>query len=164
MSLPGDLLEQAKHLAKRESRRPRQASLRRSVSSAYYALFHLLVDEAAKMLVGGKPLQCLVSRAFLHDEMKQASTSFAAGGLPPHVLGLFTGAVPRDLQLVASVFVDLQEARHEADYKVDRIFTRSEVQALVSLGDQAFQAWKRVRVQEIAKVYLASLLLWKRWR
>jgi len=41
MAFPNDLLEQAKHLAIREKKRPRQASLRRAVSTAYYALFHL---------------------------------------------------------------------------------------------------------------------------
>jgi hypothetical protein len=42
------LLEQAEHLAKRERNRPRQASLRRAVSTAYYALFHLLIHEATQ--------------------------------------------------------------------------------------------------------------------
>jgi uncharacterized protein (UPF0332 family) len=46
MPYPADLLEQAKHLANREKKRPRQASLRRAVSTVYYALFHLLVHEA----------------------------------------------------------------------------------------------------------------------
>ena len=46
MSLQQDLLRQARHLATKEPRRPSQASLRRAVSAAYYALFHLLVDEA----------------------------------------------------------------------------------------------------------------------
>ena len=41
MSFPNDLLEQARHLANREPKRPKQASLRRAVSTAYYALFHL---------------------------------------------------------------------------------------------------------------------------
>lgn len=45
MGLPEDLLEQAGHLARRERKRPRQASLRRAVSAAYYALFHLLTSE-----------------------------------------------------------------------------------------------------------------------
>jgi uncharacterized protein (UPF0332 family) len=40
-----DLLEQALHLANRERKGPRQASLRRAVSTAYYALFHLLISE-----------------------------------------------------------------------------------------------------------------------
>ena len=46
MPYPNDLLEQAWHLAKREKRKPRQASLRRAVSTAYYALFHHLIHEA----------------------------------------------------------------------------------------------------------------------
>jgi hypothetical protein len=41
-----DLLEQAVRLAMLDVRRPKQANLRRAVSSAYYAVFHLLVDEA----------------------------------------------------------------------------------------------------------------------
>jgi hypothetical protein len=40
------LPEQAKHLANREKKKPRQASLRRAVSTGYYALFHLLIHEA----------------------------------------------------------------------------------------------------------------------
>ena len=46
MPYAADLLEQARHLAKRGKKRPRQASLRRAVSTAYYALFHLLISEA----------------------------------------------------------------------------------------------------------------------
>src|SRR5712692_5365690 len=46
MPYADDLLEQARHLANREKKRPRQASLRRAVSTAYYALFHLLISEA----------------------------------------------------------------------------------------------------------------------
>jgi len=47
MSLPQDLLAQARLLATKEPRRSRDASFRRSVSTAYYALFHLLTDEAS---------------------------------------------------------------------------------------------------------------------
>ena len=46
MNLAEDLLEQANHLARREKGKPKQASLRRAVSTAYYAAFHLLVAEA----------------------------------------------------------------------------------------------------------------------
>ena len=41
MTFPDELLEQAHHLANRERKRPRQASLRRAVSSAYYARFSI---------------------------------------------------------------------------------------------------------------------------
>lgn len=45
MAFADDLLEQAYHLANLDSGEPKQASLRRAVSTAYYALFHLLIDE-----------------------------------------------------------------------------------------------------------------------
>ena len=46
MPFADDLLEQAHHLANREPEDPKQASLRRAVSTAYYGLFHLLINEA----------------------------------------------------------------------------------------------------------------------
>src|SRR5260370_10190 len=46
MAFADDLLEQARHLANRERKKPRLASLRRAVSTAYYALFHLRISEA----------------------------------------------------------------------------------------------------------------------
>lgn len=36
------LLEQAEHLLDVDPRKPKQASLRRAMSAAYYSLFHLL--------------------------------------------------------------------------------------------------------------------------
>src|SRR5277367_3991443 len=71
MPFPDDLLEQAKHLANRERRKPRQASLRRAVSTAYYALFHLLISEAT--LNWRRPEQRhLFARMFEHGKMKSA--------------------------------------------------------------------------------------------
>ena len=78
MTLPRDLLDQAAHLAARESKRPRQASLRRAVSAAYYALFHLLIAEGAKQLSPPKPegLRLLTQRAYNHGDMRQVCLSF----------------------------------------------------------------------------------------
>jgi hypothetical protein len=46
MGFADDLLEQAYHLLNKDGDDPKEASLRRAVSTAYYALFHLLIDEA----------------------------------------------------------------------------------------------------------------------
>jgi hypothetical protein len=72
MAYPDHLLEQAKHLAKREKKKPRQASLRRAVSTAYYSLFHLLIHEAALnwKRVEQRPL---LARFFEHGKMRAAS-------------------------------------------------------------------------------------------
>jgi len=163
MSLPSDLLEQAHHLVAREPRRPRQASLRRAVSASYYALFHLLIHEASRMLVTGTALRQLVSRTFVHSEMKRASESFARGTLSRGVLPVLGSApVSARLTRIAQAFVDLPQARHEADYNLARSFSRNEVQALVDQVEQAFADWKTIRGQADAQLYLACLLLWQR--
>jgi hypothetical protein len=163
MSLDGDLLRQAQQLARREPRRPRQASLRRAVSAAYYALFHLLIREATTALVSEPTLRDRFARAFEHGDMKQASRAF--GNALPAALPALTGGllIPPALQQVALTFVDLQEERHEADYNVSRVFGRVEVNDLVTRAQNAFQQWRTVRTDPVARVYLAALLLWKKW-
>jgi len=54
--------------------------------------------------------------------------------------------------------MNLQEARHEADYDVSRTFTRSEAIDLVELAEQAFVDWQTVRRSVAADVFLAALL------
>jgi len=167
MSLHGDLLLQAEHLARKEPRRPRQASLRRAISSAYYALFHLLIDEACRSLISGAtaaPLRNQIGRAFAHGEMQSASRQFAAGyaGLPAHVRAAVGPMIPADIRLVARTFVDLQGLRHDADYNRSRRFTRIEALAAAQRSRLAFAAWNSVRDHYAAKGYLVSLLLWSR--
>lgn len=41
-----DLLQQARQLATLDLKKPKQANLRRAVSSTYYAIFHFLVRES----------------------------------------------------------------------------------------------------------------------
>src|SRR5947209_5185965 len=70
MAFADDLLEQAYHLANMDIGRPKQASLRRAVSTAYYALFHLLIDEA----VGNWSVirqRSILARMFDHGKMKR---------------------------------------------------------------------------------------------
>jgi hypothetical protein len=77
-SLPEHLLEQAKHLARRERTRPRQASLRRAISAAYYALFHLLIRDAVRQL-GPNLNEDLFNRAyrwFDHGTMNRVAKAF----------------------------------------------------------------------------------------
>jgi hypothetical protein len=64
---------------------------------------------------------------------------------------------------VARAFVDLYEARQEADYDIDRKYRRHEAVDLVDSAAQAFQAWDRVRSDPVARVYLVSLLLATKW-
>lgn len=62
MSLQGDLLDQAKQLAQLDLRRPKQANLRRAVSSACYGLFHLLTSEASALYAAEPELAARINR------------------------------------------------------------------------------------------------------
>ncbi len=166
MSLHTDLLAQARHLLRKEPRRPKQASMRRAVSAAYYALFHLLVYESSKTFISGTAhagLRALAARAYEHGTMKQASTAFAAGGLPPTLQQILPGGTPAEIRNIAAVFVDLQFARHRADYDVTVKLTRQDAQALIGQVEQAFQNWQTVRKDPASRVFLAALLLWRQW-
>jgi hypothetical protein len=162
MSFATDLLEQAEHLSLRERRRPKQASLRRAISAAYYALFHLMVDEATRTLVFRPELRGRFVRAFEHADMKQASRAFAnpTAQFAASIGGL---AIPQELQDIAAAFVELQEARHEADYNVERSFTRLESRNFVALASRAFANWRAIKQNPVANLYLCALLLWKKW-
>lgn len=65
-----DLLQQARDLATLDAQKPRQANLRRAVSSVYYALFHALVDEACRGVMGAQhdqaPYRHILARGFAH--------------------------------------------------------------------------------------------------
>ena len=63
-----------------------------------------------------------------------------------------------ELVRVASAFVDLQQARHEADYDPARRFTRREVVDLVEQAEQAFADWNQVRGSIQADTFLTGLL------
>ncbi len=164
MSLHDDLLEQALQLARMDRRRPKQVNLRRAVSSGYYALFHLLTTEASGLYVTDRRRLAQIVRTYNHTEMKKVSTFFANNKLPRAIQPAVGAYVtPPRLQNVAQAFIDLQEARHEADYNLSHELTRGQALALVRRVQQAFEDWNQVRKTDDARLYLACLLLWKRW-
>jgi uncharacterized protein (UPF0332 family) len=164
MSLHADLLAQSGQLARLDPRRPKQANLRRAVSSAYYALFHLLASEASALYATEPGMAARIGRTLNHTEMKKASAMIANDKLPRGLQPPGGGySSPADLKKVANAFVSLLQARHEADYDLSRTFRRQEVLASVQLANGAIEAWDRVKRTDAARVYLACFLLWKRW-
>ena len=86
MSYAADLLKQATALATLDPNRPNQANVRRSISSAYYAAFHLLIDAAARQFVRGSHGvdREAVRRAIAHDDMIRCVSPRSAGGRATH--------------------------------------------------------------------------------
>jgi len=161
-----DLLQQAQQLATVDPLKPRQANLRRAVSAAYYALFHALVDEACRGVMGSQHDQgayrYVLGRAFAHGTMKLACTSFAGGtlkavvtkGLPP------TFKIPSEIKRIAGAFAELQEKRHLADYDLTERFSRSDVLALIEQAELAIQDFANLPTSNERKFFLACLWAW----
>ena len=166
MRLARDLLKQAHLLAGLDNNRPKQANLRRAVSSTYYALFHLLIADAVHVLSPDKQALALMdrmSRAFQHGEMKQVCRQFQQQPLPDALQGLLPNAsVSTKLKAVTQAFLYLQEERHTADYDVSARFVREEVFAIVVMAERAFESWARVSATE-RSVFLAALAFGARW-
>jgi hypothetical protein len=167
LSLHNDLLRQARHLATKEPRRPLQASLRRATSAAYYALFHLLVDEAVRRMVSAPwlPLRDCLKRAFDHGNMKKVAQQFANASVAPRLSpGLQSELLQPELRKVAETFVDLQEARHEADYNTAWRATRPDTLGVIEQTEQAFSCWRTVRRTVQADTFLVGLLAYDQMR
>ena len=162
MPFANDLLEQAKHLANRERKRPRQASLRRAVSTAYYALFHLLIQEATHNWRRAEH-RPLLARFFEHGKMKAASERQRGdctrylNAKPPPPSGQLLNCM-KHLLSIADAFVQAQQQRHTADYDNSAYWTKTEVLALIAIVEGAFQSWATIRNESMAQDYLFSLL------
>jgi hypothetical protein len=107
MPFPEDLLQQAYDLANKEPTDPKQASLRRAVSAGYYALSHLLIDEAVGKWAVERQ-RSILARTFDHGKMKGICDDMlksAKGG----------AAVPPELNTIAQNFIQLQQHRPIAD-------------------------------------------------
>jgi hypothetical protein len=153
MALAVDLLKQAFLLLNKESKKPTQASLRRAVSTAYYALFHLLIQEASSNWSRADTRDYL-ARAFEHKTMKDASTraenATYDASVPPQVAS--------KLRSVARAFRELQMQRHLADYSNATKWDRIKASAKVNQSKTAFSDWKAIRNEYVAQRYLVSLL------
>lgn len=153
MPFADDLLEQSRHLANREPKRPRQASLRRAISTAYYALFHLLTTASASnwKIVRQRPA---LARAFEHRKMNSvcAKTSREQFSSATH-------ASVQNLKAVANTFIELQQHRHTADYDNSKKWTRTEVLAQIDSARAAFDSWDAIADEQIAADFLLQLLI-----
>ena len=154
---PPDLLDVAKTLASTGGRRPKEASLRRATSTAYYALFHALAACCADSIVGGAgsnrsaPAWRQVYRALDHGHAKNQCRNTS-------VLQHFPVAV----QDFARTFADLQERRHSADYDPHFVITKSEAVNDIANAELAIQKLKSANLKD--KRAFAAWVMFKQRR
>jgi uncharacterized protein (UPF0332 family) len=136
------------------AKRPRQADLKRAVSTAYYALFHALAKDAADLLVGvggnrSDTAWSQVYRSLQHGDAKNACEGFR--NLKPEP----------PFKLCADIFVTLQQKRHDADYDPNCRVLRSEAIELIDMAELAIGNLKASPKRD-RREFAVSLLMKKR--
>jgi hypothetical protein len=162
VGLAQDLLQVAVHLATYEGPNHTQAALRRAVSTAYYALFHLLIRDAAQRWQGSPAALIGLERSFQHGSMKEVSFQFQKKEEKWKDWHDDEHTVPPALQRVAKAFIDLQTNRHAADYNNHEQWSAIEVQALLETAHAAFDDWLSIRTDPMAGNYLLAMLIGKK--
>lgn len=131
--------------------RPKTVSLRRAVSTAYYALFHELIDGATAELCGRAPSareqRDRMARWFAHLDIASLAGALVAVPKPTAAQKAIQAiAVPThvDLLRVADAFLTLQAARHDADYNHAYDIKRLEARLLIDTARDAIERLRRL--------------------
>lgn len=156
MAYHDELLEQAWELVHKNPADPKQADLRRSVSAAYYALFHLLISETTAHW-SLESSRSGLARMFEHRAMAKAASKATDVKASPF-LGEDSEIVEK-LRSIAGAFVQLQIERHKADYDTSTPWTQTQALGGVASVVHVFSIWQTIRNEKIAQDFLVSLLI-----
>lgn len=160
-NLSEELFEQARTLVPR-SPALEKAAIRRAISTAYYSLFHLLLDSFQEQFGGYR-------RAVSHSGMAKASEAVRAiheaqrrnraFRAELRALPISGERISDDLARVAENFVDLQAARHLADYDVEHPHSREDALISIEQCREARSAWMTARGNPEARHYLTMFII-----
>ncbi len=157
--VPQELLALARHLVDRNPGAQVEGDLRRAVSTAYYAVFHLLINEAVSRMISDVSFRPRIGRAFQHGQMKQICLQYM-----PQKTNDVGEYVTKDrivlaleIKQIAETFHDLHEAREIADYDCGTTVSHLDAEAHVQRAESAFHAWLTGQAHPSATSFLQDL-------
>lgn len=132
--------------------RPRQAVLRRSISSSYFAVFHALAKLTADALVGSSP-GSRPNKAWV-----DVYRGIGHGGTKDACKAARNVDFPEQLKAFSDSLVRLQDARHLADYDPEVRFSKEDALANLAEAKDALAALLAVRTID-RKAFAAWVLV-----
>jgi len=148
VDLAGDLLDDARQLAEKGIAESRASCMRRAVSTSYYAVFHLLVED----FVSNWPFadqRARLARMFDHRKMRDAVFTPGNEKNPTQVEAALVD--------VKTAFRQLQADRHRADYDLAWNIVATDVENAITLAEDTFAKWRSIRAEDVARHYLLSM-------
>lgn len=122
--------------------------LRRAISTAYYALFHALLRAGADRFAGASeaasPAYAILYRGFSHGRMKAVCAAVDVARLSLTLQRqLGRDVIHPELRDCARAFIELQRARHLADYDPHYVCTQAGAADSVDQAEVAISAFAR---------------------
>jgi hypothetical protein len=141
---------------------PRQADLRRAVSSSYYALFHAVLSGAGDLIVGqarrNTAIYSLVYRTPNHRAVKKLFNQILSHNPKDPIQSyLPEGGFGADAIAFARAFVELQEKRERSDYDPLYRISASEAALAIATGRAALIHWAAMPREQRETILLLSL-------
>ncbi len=141
---------------------PSQAELRRSVSTAYYVVFHTLARAGADLFVGADKREsaayALIYRSFNHGRIKSVCAMLQSPTLNKSVQQqLDRDSISGAARNFANNFLSSQEARHLADYDPREEFRVSKAVDQIAITEAAIADFAAIPSDE--KIDILALML-----
>ncbi len=132
-----------------------QANLRRTISTAYYAVFHSLARMIADLIVGSKVKDRdeawhQAYRALEHGKAKNARLNQEA-----------MLKFPSEIREFADTFAVLQAARQRADYSLEDRYSKVDANAAIDAAHDAIRLLKKVGAKDRRR-FVAHVLFKRR--
>ena len=149
-----DLLGIARQLALLDIGKPRQATLRRAISTAYYALFHALCDACVRQTVGWRRRRNFweatspIYRSIDHGAAKRLFSQIRSNRHSSD-----------ELRRLAEYFIALQDGRLRADYDPAARFIRARTLEYINEAQAAIRLLDGLEAE--ARLELVVMLLTK---
>lgn len=147
MGLADELLVDAHFMADKAIPDQRQTLMRRSISTAYYAAFHLFIEDFVEHWEFPDQ-RARLGRMFGHTKMCTGFTPKDKKAPTP---------VEQALQDVVRAFSQLQKDREKADYDGGWRLIETDVRNAIRLAEDVFSKWRTIKGEDIARHHLLSM-------
>lgn len=149
------------------------ARIRRSISTTYYALFHFILDEVGRRVVGtGNDLRVrrrLLARTLTHSGVRVALDKVKGQRVDASVAEFLRGgtvipfAAPPFMRNFALAFSDAHAKRQDADYNLNEPLSAADARLLRLRVRRVIRAWRAANTanDRDAKHALCVLILLK---
>jgi hypothetical protein len=163
MPLSTDLLELSRQMLPTTGDPLIDARARRVISTAYYAVFHLIAESVSEQISESEALKARIQRTILHSEVKAVCGALAKGAWPKILVGVLE-MVPKEAEQFGQYFVELQAERHGADYDVSTRQTIHSASHAVISASVAFDLWSNIRGTPAGEAIAVAFVLARQFK